>query len=178
MKKKNIKNLFKNVKLLVLDVDGVLTGGEIIYDDQGRELKIFNVKDGLAINLLSKVGIKTVLLSARCSPVLEKRAADMEVAEVIAGILPKETALEQITQKYHVKPEEICFIGDDLIDLGMIETVGVGVAVADAPAVVRKAACYVTKRRGGQAAVREVIDFIIKQQGLEKRVYTYVRNPS
>lgn len=165
------------MKLLVLDVDGVLTGGEIIYDDHGRELKIFNVKDGLAIYLLSKVGIKTVLLSARHSAVLKKRATDMRVVEVIAGILPKERALEQITRKYRLSPEEICFIGDDLIDLGMIESAGVGVAVADAAPIVRKAADYVTRRRGGQAAVREVIDLIIKQQGLEKKVLAYVRNP-
>jgi len=171
------KNLFEKVKLLVLDVDGVLTRGEIIYDDQGRELKVFNVKDGLAISLLSKVGIKTILLSARDSAVLKKRAADMNVAEVIAGILPKESVLGQITQKYKVKPEEICFMGDDLIDVGMIRAVGVGVAVADAPEFVRKAARYVTKRCGGQAAVREVIDCILKEQGLEEKVYAYLKNP-
>ena len=86
-KKRNapLKQLFKKIKLLVLDVDGVLTKGEIIYDDKGRELKIFNVKDGLGIYLLGRVGIKTVLLSARNSPVLKRRAQDMRIAEVIAG---------------------------------------------------------------------------------------------
>jgi len=162
---------------LILDVDGVLTRGEIIYDDSGREFKIFNVKDGLAIYLLGKAGIKTILLSARYSPVLKKRACDMHIAEVIAGILPKESVLKRIVKKYRIKPEAICFVGDDLIDLGMIEAVGVGVAVADAPAVVRKAADYVTKRCGGQAAVREVIEHIFKQQGLEKKIYAYARCP-
>ena len=90
---KNVKSLFKNVKLLILDVDGVLTKGEIIYDDKGNELKIFNVKDGLGVFLLSRVGIKTILLTARGGKVVQKRARDMRVVEVIGGILPKEKML-------------------------------------------------------------------------------------
>ena len=93
---KKTADLFKKVKLLILDVDGVLTRGEIIYDDWGREQKIFNVKDGLGVFLLGRVGIKTILLSAKNSPVLKKRAADMRVAEVIGGILPKESMLGKI----------------------------------------------------------------------------------
>lgn len=174
---KNIKELFRKVKLLILDVDGVLTRGEIIYDSQGRELKIFNVKDGLGIFLLGRVGIKTIFLSARNSAVLKKRAADMKVVEVIGGFLPKEKALEGIKKKYKVKTEQICFIGDDLIDWRLIERVGLGIAVADAALVVRKAARYVTKKKGGEGAVREVVDLIIKAQNLEKRIYSILKNP-
>ncbi len=171
------KKIFKNVKLLILDVDGVLTRGEIIYDDTGRELKMFNVKDGLGVSLLSRVGINTILLSARNSPMLKKRAADMKVAEVIGGILPKEKVLEKIKDKYGVKDKEICFMGDDLIDLGVIRKVGIGVAVRDAHPIVRKAARYVTVKNGGEGAVREVVDLIIKYRKLEKEIFRFIEKP-
>jgi 3-deoxy-D-manno-octulosonate 8-phosphate phosphatase (KDO 8-P phosphatase) len=176
-KKVDIKSLLKKVKLLVLDVDGVLTKGEIIYDDKGRELKIFNVKDGLGIYLLRRVGIKTIFLSARNSPVLKRRAKDMRVEEIIGGILPKENMISSIRKKYKVKDAEICFIGDDLIDLGMIERVGAGIAVCDAPSVVKKSASYITKKNGGEGAVREVVDLIIAAKGLEKKIYKILKNP-
>jgi len=177
-KKKKTKDLFSKVKLLILDVDGVLTRGEIIYDSQGRDLKIFNVKDGLGVFLLSKLGIKTILLSAKNSPVLKRRAKDMRVVEVIGGILPKESVLGRIKRKYKVKEEEICFIGDDWIDLGVIEKVGVSVAVPDAPLAVKRAAKYITKKNGGEGAVREVVDLILKAQNLEKKIYKIVKNLS
>lgn len=172
-----IKKIFKNIKLLILDVDGVLTKGEIIYDSQGNELKIFNVKDGLGIFLLGKVGIKTIFLSARNSSMLKKRAADMRVAEVIGGLLPKENALADIKKRYKVSDKQICFMGDDLIDLRMIEKVGLGIAVKDASIEVRTAARYVTKKNGGEGAVREIVDLIIEIQGLKKRIYKVLENP-
>lgn len=175
--KKTLERLLNKVKLLVLDVDGVLTGGEIIYNDQGRETKIFNVKDGLGVFLLGKMGIKTIFLSARNSKVLRSRAKDMRVAEIIGGILPKEKVLPGIIRKYNVKLKEICFIGDDLIDLGVIKRVGLGIAVNDASLAVKKAADYVTVKRGGQGAVREVIDLIIKYQKLDKKIYKFIKNP-
>ncbi len=177
MKKKSVKELFKRVKLLVLDVDGVLTRGDIIYDDEGRELKMFNVKDGLGIYLLGRLGIKTILLSARNSPILKKRAHDMKIAEVMGGVLPKESVLKKIIKKYNVKLENICFVGDDLIDLGVMERVGLGVAVKDAVAKVRESAQYVTKGCGGEGAVREVVDLIIKHKGLQSKLLECLKNP-
>ncbi|MCF7908678.1 MAG: HAD-IIIA family hydrolase [Candidatus Omnitrophica bacterium] len=176
-KKEIVNKLFKNIKLLILDVDGVLTKGEIIYDNEDRELKIFNVKDGLGVFLLRKLGIKTIFLSARNSKMLKRRAKDMRVAEVIGGIMPKEKTLGGIKRKYKVSEKEICFIGDDLIDLGMINRVGLGIAVNDAPPIVRKAASYVTAKNGGEGAVREVVDLIIKYQKLEKKIYRILENP-
>jgi 3-deoxy-D-manno-octulosonate 8-phosphate phosphatase (KDO 8-P phosphatase) len=169
--------LFRKVKLLILDVDGVLTRGEIIYDSQGRELKIFNVKDGLGVFLLEKLGVKTVLLSAKGSSLLRKRAQDMKVAEVLGGILPKEKVLGKIKKKYKVKEAEICFVGDDLIDLGMMEKAGVAVAVSDAVPQVKRASDYITKKKGGEGAVREVIDLIFKAKGLEKKLCGFIKNP-
>ncbi len=177
-RKAGIKTLLKKVKLLILDVDGVLTKGEIIYDDQGRELKAFNVKDGLGVFLLGKTGIRTIFLSAQNSAVLTRRAKDMGVAEVIGGILPKEKTLERIKQKYKVSNEEICFIGDDLIDLALIKMAGIGVAVRDAPPAVRKAASYITKKNGGEGAVREVVDKIVAAKRLEKKIYAFLKNPT
>ncbi|MFA5336942.1 MAG: HAD hydrolase family protein [Candidatus Omnitrophota bacterium] len=170
-------NLFKKVKLLVLDVDGVLTKGEIIYDDRGRELKIFNVKDGLGIFLLRKAGIKTIFLTAKNSPVLHRRARDMQVEEVMGGISPKESALFKISSKYKVKPENICFMGDDLIDIGLMCHVGIAVAVRDAEDSVKKQAAYVTCKNGGEGAVREVVNLIFKAQKLEDKVYKFIKNP-
>lgn len=175
--KNSVKNLFKKVKLLILDVDGVLTQGEIIYDSEGRELKVFNVKDGLGVFLLGKMGVKTILLSAKNSPMLKRRAQDMGVVEVIGGILPKESVLGKIKKKYKVKEDEICFVGDDWIDLGVMEKVGVAVAVSDAPSIVKRASDYITKKRGGKGAVREVADLIFKAKNLEKKVYKFIKNP-
>ncbi|UCC94501.1 MAG: HAD hydrolase family protein [Candidatus Omnitrophota bacterium] len=174
-KQNKMKTLFKKVKLLILDVDGVLTRGEIIYDDRDRELKIFNVKDGLGIFLLRRLGIKTILLSAKNSPVLARRARDMRVEEVMGNIIPKERALEGIKRKYKVAEDEICFVGDDLIDLELIKRVGVGVAVKGAPLAVRRCAQYVTANGGGEGAVREVVELIITAKKLEKRLYRLLK---
>lgn len=168
--------LFKKVKLLILDVDGVLTKGEIIYDDQGKESKIFNVKDGLGIFLAHKAGLKTVLLTAKDSAVVQRRGRDMHVEEVVGGVLPKERALGSLMAKYKVKADEICFIGDDLIDIGLMEKVGLPIAVGDASDEIKRKAKYITLKAGGEGAVREVIDQIIRAQHLEKRISLFLKN--
>ncbi len=164
-----LKGLFSKVKLLILDVDGVLTRGEIIYDSRGTEAKVFNVKDGLGVFMLTRVGIDVLLLTAKDSSVVRKRAKDMG-AGIYAGVLPKESLLGEIKRKYGVKEEEICFVGDDLIDYNIMRRVGVPVAVSDAPSEVKRVARYVTRRRGGEGAVREVVELIMKSQGLWKDV--------
>lgn len=161
---KKLKDAFRKVKLLLLDVDGVLTCGEIIYDNQGRELKVFNVKDGLGIYILSKFSIPAVIVTAKDSPVVRRRAKDMRIDSVIGGKLPKVNVLKGLLKKYNVKKEEVCFVGDDLIDIGLMKAVGVGVAVADAPGEVKKAARYVCGHRGGCGAVRDVVECILKAQ--------------
>jgi 3-deoxy-D-manno-octulosonate 8-phosphate phosphatase (KDO 8-P phosphatase) len=165
-KSRNTKDLFKKVKLLLLDVDGVLTRGEIIYDSHGGESKIFNVKDGLGVVLLAAAGIKTIIITAKDGPVVRRRARDMKIAQVFAGILPKEQSLPLIKKQYKVSEGEMCFMGDDLLDLGLMKKVGVPVTVGDAPSVIKKAAAYVTERYGGEGAVREVVDLIIEARGL------------
>ena len=166
-KAKNIKLLFNRVKLLILDVDGVLTKGEIIYGSSGEEYKSFNVKDGLGVFLLMSSGIKTILLTAKESKAARRRAEDMG-ADIYAGILPKESLLPQIRERYNVSNEDICFVGDDLIDIGVMSKVGVPVAVYDAPDEVKNISLYVTKKRGGEGAVREVVEKILKSKGMWK----------
>lgn len=161
---KDVREKFKKVKLLILDVDGVLTKGEIMYDNKGRELKIFNVKDGLGIFLLHKCGINTILLTAKDSDVVKKRAQDMRACEVIGGKLPKSNVLPLITKKYKVSEDAICFVGDDLIDMGIMRRVGISVAVGDAPCEVKRCAHYITRKKGGEGAVREVVECILKSK--------------
>ncbi|MCU0651563.1 MAG: HAD-IIIA family hydrolase [Candidatus Omnitrophica bacterium] len=155
----------KKIKLLLLDVDGVLTDGRIIYDSHGRDLKNFSVQDGLGVFCLYKAGIKTILITAKGSGAIKPRARDMRVAEVFKDVLPKSKHLEKILKKYSVTNEEICFVGDDLVDLSMMRRVGFPVAVFNACTEVKRLANYITFREGGRGAVREVAELILKAQG-------------
>jgi len=155
----------RKVRLLLLDVDGVLTDGRIIYDSEGRELKFFNVQDGLGVRLLEISGIKTVLVTTRPSEVLERRAKDMKIDRVYDGVLHKTMILDEIVDAYGVESEEICYVGDDLVDLGIMRRVGFPVAVRNACREVKEAASYITEKKGGEGAVREVSELIMKAKG-------------
>ena len=161
----NILNKAKKVKLLLLDVDGVLTDGRIIYDSAGRDSKFFDVHDGLGVYVLHMSGIRTVLITAKSSKTISPRAKDMRVAEVFADIFPKTAVLEKILKKYRVTPDEVCFVGDDLVDLSLMRKVGLPVAVANGASEIKEAASFVTNRSGGRGAVREVAELILKSQG-------------
>ena len=163
--KDSLKERASKIKLLLLDVDGVLTDGRIIYDSKGRDSKFFDVHDGLGVYLLSKVGIKTVLITAKGSATIKPRARDMRVAEVFSDVSPKSAMLGKLTKKYNVLEDEVCFVGDDLVDLGLIKLVGFSVAVANASPEIKAAAYYITTKYGGRGAVREVAELILKSQG-------------
>jgi len=164
---------FSKVKLLLLDVDGVLTDGRIIYDSQGRDSKFFDVHDGLGVFCLHRAGINTVIVTAKSSKSIKPRAKDMKVVDVFAGIFPKTKVLDIIIKKYGVGPDEICFVGDDLVDLSLMRKIGVPVAVANASSEIKEAACYVTNRAGGRGAVREVAELILKSQGKWKDILKF-----
>jgi 3-deoxy-D-manno-octulosonate 8-phosphate phosphatase (KDO 8-P phosphatase) len=155
----------KQVKLLLLDVDGVLTDGRIIYDSKGRDMKLFDVHDGMGVYLLKKAGIKTVLITAKGSRAISPRARDMQVEEVLENISPKTSALDKILRKYGVGAEEVCFVGDDLVDLGLMKRLGFTVAVFNAAPEIKQASHYITLREGGRGAVREIAELILKAQG-------------
>ena len=153
------------VNLLVLDVDGVMTDGKIIIDDNGREIKNFDVKDGHGLKILMRYDIDVVLLTGRKSAVVEHRARDLGIREVHQGILNKLEVFEEIVQKRVLRLENIAFIGDDIVDIPLLKKVGFSVAVADAAEDVKKCVDYVTKKRGGDGAVREVCELILEAQG-------------
>ena len=154
----------KKVKLLLLDVDGVLTDGRIIYDSRGHDMKFFDVHDGLVVSLLKKAGISTILITAKGSRAIRPRARDMRVEEVFENISPKTQVLEKILKKYKVEASEICFVGDDLVDLCLMKKVGFPVAVSNAAPEIKQVASYITLREGGRGAVREVTELILKSQ--------------
>jgi 3-deoxy-D-manno-octulosonate 8-phosphate phosphatase (KDO 8-P phosphatase) len=155
----------KKIKLLLLDVDGVLTDGRIIYDSGGRDMKFFDVHDGLGVYLLKKAGIPTILITAKGSRSIRPRAKDMRVDMVFENISPKSSVLDKILKKYGINSEEACFVGDDLVDLCLMKRVGFAIAVFNAAPEVKKVAAYVTFREGGRGAVREVAELILKAQG-------------
>jgi 3-deoxy-D-manno-octulosonate 8-phosphate phosphatase (KDO 8-P phosphatase) len=154
------------VKLLILDVDGVMTDGRIIYNDQGQEIKCFDVKDGHGVHLLIKAGIEVLIISGRKSGVTGPRAQELGIQEVYQGIKDKGALCAQILQQKHLAREEVACIGDDVLDLALFEKVGMGIAVADAVPEVLAAANMVTKRKGGQGAIREVCEWILKAKHL------------
>ncbi|MDP3732667.1 MAG: HAD-IIIA family hydrolase [Candidatus Omnitrophota bacterium] len=155
----------KKIKVLLLDVDGVLTDGRIIYDSSGRDMKFFDVHDGLGVYCLKKTGIKTILITAKGSWAIGPRARDMQVDRVYENISPKTAVLGKILKKYKANTEEVCFVGDDLVDLCLMKRVGLPIAVFNAAAEIKQAASYITLRHGGRGAVREVAELILKAQG-------------
>ena len=156
---------FKRVKVLLLDVDGVLTDGRIIYDSSGKDSKFFDVHDGLGVYLLKKAGIPTALVTAKGSRVIPPRAKDMRVEMVFKDVRRKSDVIATVCARLNVRPSSLCFVGDDLVDLGVMKRVGLPIAVANACPEIRSVAAYVTKRSGGRGAVREVAEMILKAQG-------------
>jgi 3-deoxy-D-manno-octulosonate 8-phosphate phosphatase (KDO 8-P phosphatase) len=160
-----ISDKILKIKLLILDVDGVLTDGRIIMNDAGQETKHFDVKDGHGIKILMRCSIDVVLLTGRKSQVVERRAADLGILEIHQGIWNKGEALDNILRARNIPAEEVAYIGDDIVDIPVMKRVGFGVAVADACSEVIAVADYVTERSGGRGAVREVCEMILKGQG-------------
>lgn len=159
-----LEQRLQKIRLILSDVDGVLTDGGIIYDNQGVESKKFHVRDGLGIKLWTKSGHQFGILTARSSHIVQLRAAELEIPIVRQGFTDKWAAAEQILADGNFKAEEVCHIGDDLPDLKVMERVGLAVAVADAAAEIRAAAHYITRLPGGQGAVRELVELILKSQ--------------
>ena len=153
------------IRLLLTDVDGVLTDGGVILDNQGVESKCFNIRDGLAVRLWQQAGGVAGLVTGRNSRIVELRAAELDMAVVRQGVKDKLPEVLGIAESMGLKPEHIAYVGDDLPDLPTIRYAGLGIAVADSPEEVRAAADYVTSLPGGGGAVREVVELILKNSG-------------
>ncbi|RBH47183.1 phenylphosphate carboxylase subunit delta [Pseudomonas sp. MWU13-2860] len=153
------------MKLLIMDVDGVLTDGRIYYNAQGEESKSFYVQDGLGLRLLRSTGVQLAIISGRADRCVEHRARALQIDHYYGGVHDKKVALNELLERLELQPEECAFIGDDLIDLPIITRVGLAVAVPEAPALVRQRAHYVTGSSGGKGAVRELAELIMQAQG-------------
>jgi len=160
----NIDDRCRKIELIFSDVDGVLTDGGVLYDNQGIEIKKFHIRDGLGIRLWQKAGFKFGVLTARTSHIVKLRAAELNIEIVRQGFEDKLPVAKEAVDELGLSPDQVCFIGDDLTDLPVMQYVGVGIAVADAAAEVRDAADYVTNSPGGRGAVREVAELLLKSK--------------
>lgn len=163
---KEIQDLARNIKLLILDVDGVLTDGSIILDNEGNEFKVFHVRDGHGIKMLVKAGVLVALITGRQSKVVARRARELGITEVYQRCHIKTVAFDHLLEKYGLNANEVAYIGDDIVDIPIFKRVGLSVAVNDAMEETKALAMLVTKNRGGRGAVREVSDFLLKAKGL------------
>jgi len=161
----SIEGRAARVRAIVFDVDGVLTRGELIYGAESEALKVFNVQDGQGFALARRAGLKLALLSGRSGAALRRRAEDLKVDALREGVERKGAMLRELCGILRVKPEEVCYVGDDLIDLPALREAGFPVAVANAVPEVRERAAWVTTRSGGDGAAREVIEFVLKARG-------------
>lgn len=162
MGRKKIEERANRIKLLVLDVDGVLTDGRIIIDDEGRETKYFDVKDGHGLKKLMTEGVEVALITGRKSRVVDLRAEELGITEIHQGVTDKEARLKSIIKRKNLMEDDICVVGDDIPDMAMNAHAGLLMAVADAVPEVLASADYVTEKCGGRGAVREVCDLIFR----------------
>ena len=166
------------IRLVGFDVDGVLTDGRIIIDDEGRETKNFCSRDGLGLRILRRAGLDVVLITGRERRLLEIRARDLGISEIHQGIEDKWTVLENVLKRKNLSPQEAAFAGDDLIDLPVLTRVGLALAPADAVPEVLAVAHFVAQAPGGRGAVRQMIEFILKGQGRWDEVLRFYRPPA
>lgn len=165
------RKIARDIKLLILDVDGVLTDGSIILDNGNNEYKAFHVRDGHGIRMLIHAGIKVAIITGRYSKVVERRAHELGITDVFQKCLKKKATYAQLLKQHALKDHEVAYVGDDIIDAPIMAVVGLPIAVVDAADEAKKYALMITKNRGGRGAVREITDFILKAKGLWKRIF-------
>jgi YrbI family 3-deoxy-D-manno-octulosonate 8-phosphate phosphatase len=164
MKNLNLEQKCQKIRLILSDVDGVLTDGTIIYDNNGVELKKFHVRDGLGIRLWQQSGGQFGIVTGRSSQIVRVRAAELDISLLRQSVSHKIDVVQEILQSLELSWEHVCFIGDDLPDMLSMQHAALGVAVADAASELLDTADYVTQNPGGHGAVRETIELILKQQ--------------
>lgn len=162
---KQVRERAAKVRLLILDVDGVLTDGRIIMDHKGREIKAFDVRDGHGLRLLMEAGIEVAILTGRSSPVVQRRADDLGITRVRQGVHDKVGAYQEIAREVGITDDETCFVGDDVVDIPLLKRVGIPIVVADGAPEAKRLARYITQSPGGRGAVREVCDLLLQAQG-------------
>ncbi len=162
----HINKLAQQIKLIIFDIDGVLTNGTLFFDNEGQEYKAFHSKDGHGMRMLMECGLQAAVITGRKSRVVEHRMKDLGVEIVFQGYRDKRPAFAELLQQTGLDAANIAYMGDDVIDLPVMTQVGMAIAVADAHPFVIQHADYVTQTRGGIGAAREAIEFILQSQGL------------
>lgn len=160
----------EKIKLLIMDVDGVMTDGSIILDNEGNEFKRFNVRDGHGIKLLQRYGIEVAIITGRMSKVVDLRAKELGIKHVYQKCLNKVLAYDKLKTKLSVKDNEIAYIGDDVVDIPLLKRVGLSIVVSDAHDDIVAFADIITKEEGGKCAVRNICDYLLKAQGLYREM--------
>jgi 3-deoxy-D-manno-octulosonate 8-phosphate phosphatase (KDO 8-P phosphatase) len=160
------------VELLVLDVDGVMTDGSILLDDDGRETKRFHVRDGFGVKLWQRMGFRAAIITGRAGRALRHRATELGIVHVVQGVADKGAALDALLREAAVPPERAACLADDWPELPLMRRVGYPMAVADAHARIRAAAAFVTTQPGGRGAVREAIEHLLRARGLLEQALT------
>ena len=170
-----LKKLAQNIKLVIFDVDGVLTPGTLFFDNKGQEYKAFHSKDGHGLRMLLECGLQAAIITGRKSNLVEHRMRDLGIEHVFQGYRDKSPAFKELLSLTGLKPEQIAYMGDDVIDLPVMSKVGMAIAVQDAHSFVCQHADYITQTRGGRGAAREAIEFILDAQGLlQEKLETYL----
>jgi len=163
------------IKLIIMDVDGVLTDGRIILGKE-EELKFFHVRDGMGISIARASGLKIGVITGRSSIAVERRAKELKIDYIVQGCKNKLKALDEILEKEKINYENVCYIGDDIIDIPVFRLVGYSATVADAPESIKSETAYVSNKSGGKGAVRDIIEFILKNKGnLENTINNMIK---
>ncbi len=166
----------KEIRLLLLDVDGVLTNGSLLYTGHAEESKAFNTQDGFGIRLLREAGIDTGIITARTSEVVARRAAELKMRYIYQGMVSKNEAFQEISNNSGLRPFQIAYMGDDWLDLVLLQQVGLAIAPANGVAEVKDIAHFVTARSGGEGAVRDACDLLLLAQNLVAGLLQKYRN--
>ena len=156
----------REIKLLALDVDGVMTGGSVTYNSDGSEQKTFNIKDGVGIKRIQAAGIQVAIITGRESPMVNRRAAELDISLIIQGREDKGVALRELSASLSVSPDECAYMGDDLPDLSAMAIASISACPADAVSEVKAASTVVMEAAGGRGCVREFCDFLLEAQSL------------
>ena len=162
------------IRCLVLDVDGVLTKGEITYTSSGEELKTFHAKDGMGLAIAHAMGLQTAIITGRTSSIVERRAKELKISHVQMGSHNKSAGLQVVLDTLQVESQEVAYMGDDLNDLGVMSRVGLAMTPQDGVPEIKDIAHYICQANGGEGAVREAVEYILKREGLwEEAVRKY-----
>ena len=167
-KERLLKEKASKIKIMAFDVDGVFTDGSLVFDENGKEYKTFNAKDGQGIVCVEKAGIITVIITARNNGTVEHRAKNLGITELHQGVKYKLPVLEEIVKKQGLNMENVSYMGDDLPDICILEKVGLACCPADAVDEVQNICHFVSSKNGGRGAIRELCDFVLRSQNIEQ----------